>query len=100
MEPMRILVFSATYGAGHVKAAEALIAALRMKEPSAEIIHEDAIELISKGGGGSYDVEKQFDKRILDASNTANKFILWASRSRQRKCLFTCYCLGSTYSFY
>lgn len=48
MRSLRILVFSATYGAGHVKAAETLIAALRMKEPLAEIIHEDAIELISK----------------------------------------------------
>lgn len=48
MRPLRVLVFSATYGAGHVKAAEALIAALRMNEPSAEIIHEDAIALISR----------------------------------------------------
>lgn len=49
MRPLRVLVFSATYGAGHVKAAEALIAAIRINDSEVEIIHEDAIALINKG---------------------------------------------------
>lgn len=49
MRPLRVLVFSATYGAGHVKAAEALIAAIRINNSEVEIIHEDAIALINKG---------------------------------------------------
>lgn len=49
MRPLRVLVFSATYGAGHVKAAEALIAAIRSIDSSVEIIQEDAIALINKG---------------------------------------------------
>ncbi|AET68450.1 UDP-N-acetylglucosamine:LPS N-acetylglucosamine transferase [Desulfosporosinus orientis DSM 765] len=49
MRPLRVLVFSATYGAGHVKAAEALIAAIRMIDSSVEIIHKDAIAIINRG---------------------------------------------------
>ncbi len=48
MRPLRILFFSTTFGAGHVKAAEAIIEAIKEIEPSAEIIHEDAIELINR----------------------------------------------------
>jgi len=43
MKPLRILVFSAGFGDGHVKAAEALVQALKIKDPVAEIIHEDYI---------------------------------------------------------
>ncbi len=48
MKPHRFLIFSATFGAGHVKAAEALIVSIKTKEPTAEIIHEDTFELINK----------------------------------------------------
>lgn len=48
MESSRVLVFSASFGAGHVKAAEALIETLKDTEPSLEIIHEDSIALINK----------------------------------------------------
>lgn len=41
MKDLRVLLFSATYGAGHVRAAEALIEAFQIKEPSAKIIHLD-----------------------------------------------------------
>lgn len=45
MRPLRVLVFSATYGAGHIMAAEALIQALKVIKPSVEIIHEDFMGL-------------------------------------------------------
>ena len=41
MGELRILVFSATFGAGHVRAAEATIEAIRAKAPEAEITHLD-----------------------------------------------------------
>ncbi|HVJ50310.1 MGDG synthase family glycosyltransferase [Desulfitobacterium sp.] len=48
MGNLRIIVFSATYGAGHVRAAEALIEAIRTKTPSAEITHVDSMAFLSK----------------------------------------------------
>lgn len=48
MKPLRILVFSASFGAGHLKAAEAIIEVIRSVEPSAEIIHEDFMMLINR----------------------------------------------------
>lgn len=48
MGNLRFVVFSATFGAGHVRAAEALIEAIRMKAPSAEITHVDSVAFLSK----------------------------------------------------
>lgn len=48
MNPLRILVFSASFGAGHIKAAEGLIQALQIREPGALIIHEDFMRLHSR----------------------------------------------------
>lgn len=48
MGDLRVLVFSATYGAGHVRAAEALIEAIQSKVPSADITHVDSMAYISK----------------------------------------------------
>ncbi len=48
MKNLRVLVFSAAFGSGHVRAAEAVIEAIRGKVPAAEIIHMDFGELISK----------------------------------------------------
>lgn len=48
MKSSRVLVFSASFGAGHVKAAEALIETLKDNEPSIKIIHEDSVALINK----------------------------------------------------
>jgi processive 1,2-diacylglycerol beta-glucosyltransferase len=45
---LRVLVFSATFGAGHLRAAEAVTEAIRIKEPQVEIIHLDFGEVISK----------------------------------------------------
>lgn len=45
---LRILVFSATFGAGHVRAAEATIEAIRAKAPGAEITHLDFGAFLSK----------------------------------------------------
>ncbi|AHF07959.1 MGDG synthase family glycosyltransferase [Desulfitobacterium metallireducens] len=48
MGDLRIIVFSASYGAGHVRAAEALIDEIRTKAPSAEITHVDSMAFLSK----------------------------------------------------
>ncbi|WP_042331305.1 UDP-N-acetylglucosamine--LPS N-acetylglucosamine transferase [Desulfosporosinus orientis] len=48
MKQLRILVFSAGFGNGHYKAAEAVIAAIKAKEPSAEITHLDFGDFLSK----------------------------------------------------
>ncbi|AET68410.1 UDP-N-acetylglucosamine:LPS N-acetylglucosamine transferase [Desulfosporosinus orientis DSM 765] len=45
MRSLRILVFSASFGAGHIMAAEALIQAFKDIKPSVEIIHEDYMGL-------------------------------------------------------
>lgn len=37
MEQMSVLIFSASFGAGHVRAAEAVIEALREKEPNVKL---------------------------------------------------------------
>lgn len=41
MSNLRVLIFSASFGAGHVRAAEALIEELRIAEPDVELKHID-----------------------------------------------------------
>ncbi|WP_088188698.1 glycosyltransferase [Desulfosporosinus sp. FKA] len=41
MKELRVLVFSASFGNGHLRAAEAVIEGIKLKVPSAEIIHLD-----------------------------------------------------------
>lgn len=48
MKPLRVLVFSSTFGAGHIRAAEAIIESIQKIEPTAEIIHLDFMTLVSK----------------------------------------------------
>ena len=48
LKPSRVLVFSATFGAGHVKAAEALIETIKNIKPSVEIMHEDSVAMLNK----------------------------------------------------
>ena len=48
MNHLRILVFSATFGAGHVRAAQALIEAWREEDPAVEIHHVDFGAFLSK----------------------------------------------------
>ncbi|MDP4159445.1 MAG: glycosyltransferase [Bacillota bacterium] len=48
MKKLRVLVFSATFGNGHLRAAEAVIEGIRIKDPSAEIIHLDFGDFLSK----------------------------------------------------
>jgi len=43
----RILVYSASFGAGHIRAAEALIEAIRGQQPGIEIVHRDCMEEVS-----------------------------------------------------
>lgn len=48
MSPLSILILSANFGGGHVKAGEAIIEGIKSIEPAAKIIHEDGIGLISQ----------------------------------------------------
>ena len=48
MKQLKVLVFSASFGNGHLRAAEAVIEGIRIKEPSAEIIHLDFGDFLSK----------------------------------------------------
>jgi len=48
LKQLRILVFSAAFGNGHFRAAEAVIEGIRLKEPFAEIIHLDFGDFLSK----------------------------------------------------
>ncbi|MDR3601197.1 MAG: glycosyltransferase [Desulfosporosinus sp.] len=48
MKQLRILVFSATFGNGHFRAAEAVIEGIRNKEPFAKIIHLDFGDFLSR----------------------------------------------------
>ncbi|KNZ69670.1 monogalactosyldiacylglycerol synthase [Thermincola ferriacetica] len=48
MKNLRVLVFSATFGAGHVRAAEAVIEAIHIREPYAMVTHLDCGEFLSK----------------------------------------------------
>lgn len=48
MKQIRILVFSATYGNGHLRAAEAVIEGIHIKEPSAIVTHLDFGDFLSK----------------------------------------------------
>ncbi|MDR3602022.1 MAG: glycosyltransferase [Desulfosporosinus sp.] len=48
MKQLKVLVFSATFGNGHLRAAEAVIEGIRSKEPSAKIIHLDFGDFLNK----------------------------------------------------
>ncbi|KLU64294.1 processive diacylglycerol beta-glucosyltransferase [Desulfosporosinus acididurans] len=48
MEQLNVLIFSASFGAGHVRAAEAIIEALRAKDPNVKITHLDFGAFLSK----------------------------------------------------
>jgi processive 1,2-diacylglycerol beta-glucosyltransferase len=48
LKQLKVLVFSASFGNGHLRAAEAVIEGIRIKEPSAKIIHLDFGDFLSK----------------------------------------------------
>lgn len=48
MDNPRILIFSAKFGNGHLRAAQALIESVYEAYPHAEIVHLDAIEMLNK----------------------------------------------------
>lgn len=48
MKQLRVLVFSAAFGNGHIRAAEAIIEGIRLEEPFAEITHLDFGDFLSK----------------------------------------------------
>ncbi|WP_034629658.1 MGDG synthase family glycosyltransferase [Desulfotruncus alcoholivorax] len=48
MQNLKVLIFSSTFGAGHVRAAEAVIEALEQKVPGVQIAHLDCGAIISR----------------------------------------------------
>ncbi|GAB6171898.1 glycosyltransferase [Paradesulfitobacterium aromaticivorans] len=48
MNNLRVLIFSATFGAGHIRAAEAIIEAMQSRTPTVEISHLDFGEFLNK----------------------------------------------------
>ena len=48
LKQLKVLVFSASFGNGHLRAAEAVIEGIRIKEPSAKIIHLDFGDFLNK----------------------------------------------------
>lgn len=48
MKQLNVLIFSASFGAGHVRAAEAIIEALRAKDPNVKVTHLDFGAFLSK----------------------------------------------------
>ena len=48
MKQLKVLVFSASFGNGHLRAAEAVIEGIRIQEPSAKIIHLDFGDFLNK----------------------------------------------------
>ncbi|MCO1601487.1 MGDG synthase family glycosyltransferase [Desulfosporosinus nitroreducens] len=48
MKKLKVLVFSASFGNGHLRAAEAVIEGIRIQEPSAIIMHLDFGDFLSK----------------------------------------------------
>jgi len=48
LKHLKVLVFSASFGNGHLRAAEAVIEGIRIQEPSAEIIHHDFGDFLNK----------------------------------------------------
>ncbi|KGK86648.1 UDP-N-acetylglucosamine:LPS N-acetylglucosamine transferase [Desulfosporosinus sp. HMP52] len=48
MKQLKVLVFSASFGNGHLRAAEAVIEGIRIQEPSATITHLDFGDFLSK----------------------------------------------------
>jgi processive 1,2-diacylglycerol beta-glucosyltransferase len=48
LDQLSVLVFSASFGAGHVRAADAVIEALRAKDPNVKITHLDCGAFLSK----------------------------------------------------
>ena len=48
MKQLKVLIFSASFGAGHVRAAEAIIEVLRIREPNVEITHMDFGAFLNK----------------------------------------------------
>ena len=47
-EPRRVVLFSASVGSGHVRAAEAIESALKLEDAEAEIEHVDVLDLTSR----------------------------------------------------
>ena len=48
MKQLNVLIFSASFGAGHMRAAKAIMEELRNKEPNVKIMHLDFGAFISK----------------------------------------------------
>lgn len=69
--PRRILILSASAGAGHVRAAEALEMELRLKYPSVHVRHVDTLEFTTKILG------KVYSNGYIQMISRAPKFLGW-----------------------
>lgn len=69
MRPGRVLILSAASGAGHLRAAQAVEAACRLRHPQAEVLHLDVLTLTSPA------FRKLYGDGYLDFVNTAPELL-------------------------
>lgn len=79
MRPGRVLILSAASGAGHLRAAQAVEAACRLRHPQAEVLHLDVLTLTSPA------FRKLYGDGYLDFVNTAPELlgVLYNRTNRQ-----------------
>lgn len=79
MRPGRILILSAASGAGHLRAAQAVEAACRLRHPQAEVLHLDVLTLTSPA------FRKLYGDGYLDFVNAAPELlgVLYNRTNRQ-----------------
>ncbi|MCR4400138.1 MAG: glycosyltransferase [Syntrophomonadaceae bacterium] len=80
MDNLRVLIFSASFGAGHVRAAEAVIEALRQQVPGAAVTHLDCGELL--GPTFNTVVKKVYIETIKHTPRLWGEFYYRTSRIR------------------
>src|SRR4051794_7052965 len=69
--PHRILILSASVGAGHLRAAEAIEVAMKQLHPQAEVRNEDVLNFSTKA------FRRLYGKTYLDLINKAPHFLGW-----------------------
>ncbi len=79
MKPGRVLILSAASGAGHVRAAQAVEAACRLRQPQAEVLHLDVLTLTTPA------FRKLYGDGYIDFVNTAPELlgVLYNRTNRQ-----------------
>ena len=69
MRPARVLILSAASGGGHLRAAQAVEAACRLRNPQAEVLHLDVLTLTTPA------FRKLYGEGYLDFVNTAPELL-------------------------